>query len=149
MAQAKEVYELICCALDAREWTYETDAERLLVKLDVHGEDLMMKVTFVVDEQRGVMSVLSPMPTHFSVEKRVEGALAVCGVTYKLPIGGFDYDIESGRVAFRANMYFEDGTIGVGKIQQLLSFSLQVIDEYNDKFLAFDKGYLSLEDLVR
>ena len=66
----------------------------------------------------------------------------------RLADGSFDYDITDGMIGFRLTYAFHDSVIGENLLQYMISWSLAVIDKYNDKFLAIDKGFLSLQDFI-
>ncbi len=148
MAQAQQVYKDLCTALDNRDWHYEKDEENLVVHFSVSGDDLPMRLIMMVDADRQLVRVLSPLPFKMSEEKRMEGAIATCAATYNLADGSFDYDLENGQIFFRLTASFRESTIGDGLFQYLISCCCATVDQYNDQFLAIDKGMLSIADFM-
>ena len=148
LALAKKVYGTLCDAIDARHWHYEKDDQNLIVHFGVSGEDIPMKMLLIVDIQRQLVRLMSPMPFKFSEEKRMEGALATCAATYVLADGSFDYDVQTGSVMFRLTASFHESEIGEGLFQYMIDCSCAVVDMYNDKFLAIDKGLLDVTDFI-
>lgn len=147
-ALAKKVYGTLCDAIDARHWRYEKDDEKLVVHFGVSGDDIPMNMLLIVDIQRQLVRLMSPMPFKFSEEKRIDGALATCAATYTLADGSFDYDVQSGVIMFRMTASFHESEIGEGLFQYMIDCSCAIVDMYNDKFFAIDKGLLSVSDFI-
>ncbi len=146
---AKKVFQTLCAALDARNWTYEKDAEKLLVHFGVNGDDIPMKFIIFVDADRQIVRLISPLSFKMSEEKRVEGAVACCMTSYGMADGSFDYDLSDGSVSFRMTESFNACELGEGVFQYMISCACAMVDEYNDKFLALDKGMISISDFVK
>ncbi len=145
---AKEVYAGLCTALDNRDWTYTKDEEHLIVTFDVNGEDIPMRFIVMVDIERQLVRMISPLPFKFSKEKRIDGAIATCAATFGLADGSFDYDIATGSVVFRLTATYNGSKIGDGLFRYLIKCAAVTVDQYNDKFLAIDKGFLSISDFI-
>lgn len=149
LEQAQYVYSRICEALDERNWRYEKDEERLLVHFGVNGDGLPIKFIIMADAQRQVLRVFSPLSFEMSEEKRMEGAVATCAVNYGMADGYFDYDLSNGQIVFRATAGFRQSVIGVGLVQYLIELTCAMVDKYNQKFLALDKGVMSIADFIK
>lgn len=148
MADPKKVYETLCSALDARGWKYGKEEEKLLVHFGVNGDDVPLNFIIVVDAERQVLRVLSPLPFNMNEDKRMEGAIATNVANYGFADGGFDYDLSNGRIVFRASCAFHGSEIGTGAVQYLIELTCAMVDKYNDQFLALNKGMLSLQDFI-
>lgn len=145
---AKEVYNTLCGAIEKREWNYEKDEEKLVVHFGVSGDDIPMQFILVVDEDRQLIRLMSPMPFKMSENKRMEGAIATCVASFGLADGSFDYDLAEGRIVFRMTASFRESVIGEGLFQYMISCACAMVDEYNDQFLAIDKGLMSINDFI-
>lgn len=145
---AKEVYATLCASLDNRGWHYSRDDEHLIVDFGVRGDDIPMKFIFAVDIDRQLVRVMSPLPFSFSEEKRIDGAIATCAATFGLADGSFDYDISNGSVIFRMTATFRESKLSDSLFQYLIDCASFTVDEYNDKFLAIDKGILGITDFI-
>lgn len=145
---AKEVYNTLCGAIERREWNYEKDEEKLVVHFGVSGDDIPMQFILVVDEERQLIRLMSPMPFNMSEDKRMEGAIATCVASFGMADGSFDYDLAEGRIVFRMTASFRESVIGEGLFQYMISCACAMVDEYNDKFLAIDKGIMSINDFI-
>lgn len=148
IASAKKVYDTLCTAIENRGWHFGKDEEKLVVHFDVSGEDIPMRFIIVVDAQRQLVRLMSPMAFKMSENKRMDGAIATCVASYGLADGSFDFDLEDGTIVFRMTASFLESTIGEGLFQYMISCACAVVDRYNDKFLAIDKGLMSISDFI-
>ena len=148
MEHAKQVYGILCDAIDRRSWKYGKDEEKLLVHFGVSGDDIPMNFILVVDADRQLIRLMSPMPFKFCQDKRMEGAIATCAASNTMADGNFDYDLSDGEVVFRMTASFRESVIGEGLFQYMIDCSCAMVDKYNDLFLAVDKGLLSIADFL-
>ncbi len=148
IAQAKTVYDTLCRALENKGWHYEKEEEKFVVHFGVNGDDIPMKMFMLVDVDRQLIRLLSPLPFNFAEDKRIDGALAVCAASYGLTNGSFDYDISDGSVTFRMVQPFDGCIIGEALFDYMISLSCSIVDKYNDTFLAINKGLVSVTDFI-
>ena len=105
-------------------------------------------ITVKADRKHEILKVSSPMPYKISVDNRVTCAMGVCVVSAKMTAGNFDYDIINGIITFRLTMPFKDCVITSDVIEDMIVYAEKVTDDYNDRFLALDKGFLKLDSLI-
>lgn len=148
MELAKLVYQTLCEAIERREWNFGKDEEKLLVHFGVSGDDIPMQFILIVDAERQLIRVMSPLPFKMSESKRMEGAIATCAASFGMADGSFDYDLSDGTIVFRMTASFRESLIGEGLFQYLISCSCAMVDKYNDQFLALDKGIVSITDFI-
>ena len=148
MELAKQVYQTLCDAIERRKWNFEKDEEKLLVHFGVNGDDIPMQFVLIVDAERQLIRVMSPLPFKMSESKRMEGAIATCAASFGMADGSFDYDLSDGTIVFRMTASFRESLIGEGLFQYLISCSCAMVDKYNDQFLALDKGIMSITDFI-
>ena len=148
MELAKQVYQTLCEAIERREWNFGKDEEKLLVHFGVSGDDIPMQFILIVDAERQLIRLMSPMPFKMSESKRMEGAIATCAASFGMADGSFDYDLSDGTIVFRMTASFRESLIGEGLFQYMISCSCAMVDKYNDQFLALDKGIMSITDLI-
>lgn len=148
LARAREVYALMCQALDNKGWKYNKDEEKLVVYLGVNGDDIPLRLVMFVDAEKQKISLLSPLPFKMSEAKLLEGAVMTCVATYGLSDGCFEYDLTDGSITFRLTAGFLGSHIGEGLIHYMIDCACAVVDNYNDRFLAVDKDLMSLADFI-
>lgn len=146
--QAKLTYNTLCNMLDGIGWSYEKDEEKLLIRSGVKSEDLPIKFTIRVRPGNQIVSFSSWMPYEVPENKRVDVALAIHAVNYKLIDGSFDYDLSDGSIMFRLTSSFRESILGKELFEYMIMVSTTVVDEYNDKFFAVAKGLMSLEQFI-
>lgn len=148
LEKAVSIFTTLCDAIDERGWSYERDEEDLSIDLHVTGQDLPIRVIFIIDIDRQMIKLYSPLSFKISDEKRIEGAVAVCCANDGLVDGSFTYDIDDGSVIFKLTMVFENSEIGKGLFDYMINCAIVLVDKYNDKFLALNKGYMSFKDFI-
>ena len=148
MELAKQVYQTLCEAIERREWNFGKDEEKLLVHFGVSGDDIPMQFILIVDAERQLIRLMSPMPFKMSESKRMEGAIATCAASFGMADGSFDYDLSDGTIVFRMTASFRESLIGEGLFQYMISCSCAMVDKYNDQFLALYKGIMSITDFI-
>ncbi len=145
---AKKVYSTLCSTIDNYQWKYTKDDDKLQVFFRLSGEDIPMDFFLHVDAERQLIRLLSQLPFKMCEEKRMDGAIATCAATYKLLDGSFDYNVSDGTIWFRATASFRESLIGEGLFRYLIAISNYTVDEYNDQFLAINKGLMSISEFL-
>jgi len=148
MRLSKQVYQTLCEALDNRNWDYDKDDENLLVYFGVSGDSMAIRVIITIDTERQLIRLTACPPFKMSEEKRLEGAIAACFVSYGMADGSFDYNFYDGTIAFRMTQTFRDSQIGEEFFQYMISCACVMVDRYSDKFLALDKGAITIADFI-
>ena len=148
LAQAKEAFQTLCCALDKHEWRYEKSEEQLGISCGAQGEDLPMKITIKVDAERLLVMLFSRMPFVVQEDKRLELAIAVSAINNMLVDGSFDYDVNSGSMLFRMTTSILESKLSEEVFSYMLFCSCNTIDVYNDKLLMLAKGLITIEKFL-
>lgn len=148
IALSNAVYKTVCSALDSRNWHYDKKDEKLAVFLGIQGETGPINFIIQVDSQRQLIRVLSPVGFDMCEEKRVEGALATLTANYRMADGCFHYNLSDGKIYFQITAAFHDSQIGEKLILYMINCAQFMMEEYVPKFMAINKGMLSLQDFV-
>ena len=146
---AKNIYAQLCNVLDKRKWKYDKFDDKLAVSFTVKGEDIPMDFIFSVDDERQLVRLKSPLTFNFAEDKRLEGAIVTSRANCMLVDGYFEYDITDGETAFKVTTSCRDSIISDETIEYMLQCALFVVEEFNDKFMAVSKGYLSVEQFLK
>lgn len=148
MALANDIYTKLCNALDSLNWVYKKAEEDFAVFFEVNGDDLPMKMIIIVNPDKMLISLYSPMPFVFSEGNRVDGAIAACVASYALADGFFKYDIAEGKITFKLTASYRDSDISEELLDYMIHCSAAVVDEYNDQFMAIEKGYMDIDAFI-
>ena len=146
--RAKDLYDRMCEYLEKKGWKFEKEDDELIIHFVVSGDDIPMLMILKIDSDRNLIRLLSPIPFNFDEDKRIDGAIATCYVSNRLADGSFAYDIRDGSVAFRLTASFANSRIGTDLIDYMIACSSFTVDAYNDKFLALNKGMISITDFI-
>lgn len=148
LAAAQKVYATVCAALDERGWKYDRDDEKLIIRTGVRTEDLPVHHIIIVDVERQVLRMASPIPLEMGADKRTEGAIITTVATMGLRDGNFDYNLQTGRIVFRLTASFRGCEIGKGLAHYFIDCTNAVVDRYNDRFEAVNSGKMSVADFI-
>lgn len=149
IALARSVYERMCAALDANNWSYDKDEENLAVHFGLSGEDVPMRFILYVDAARQLLRLTSPLPFKMNEDKRLDGAIATVAASYGLVDGSFDYDINDGMICFRMTVAYRDDQLSEELFNYMIACSGAMVEEYNDRFLALNKGFIQVTDFIK
>ena len=148
LATAQAAYKTLLKALDAIDWKYDKNDEKLRIDFSVKGDDLPMSFIMLIDVDRQLVRLMSFLPFNFPEDKRLEGAIATSFVNYKLADGSFDYDITDGETSFRLTSSFRNSLISESLLRYMVQCAIYTVDKYNDKLFMIAKGMLSLENFL-
>lgn len=149
VVRAKEAYDILCKALDEREWHYQKFEDDLVVSFNVNGEDIPMSFVIKIDTSRQLIRLFSYMPFSMPEDKRMEGALACCVASYGLVNGSFIYRMKDGSISFCMTNSYADCAFGTGLVQYMISCACSTVERYNDRFLAIAKGLMDIDDFMK
>lgn len=149
MKRAQGVFRTLCNIFEDRGWKYDKDEEKLKIDSGMKGEDLPIDFSLYVDADRQILSLISHLPFVTPEDKRIDVAIAVSAVNYKLLDGCFDYDVRSGHMLFRMTNSFMESTIGEDLLLYLVFCACKVIDDFNDKFLLLAKGTITMDQFLK
>ncbi len=148
MKKAKEVFDTLVNMLDSRGWKYEKHEEKLMIKSGIKGDDLPIEFHIAIKPGQQIVQFMSPLPGYMPEDKRVDGAIAVAAVNWKLNDGSFDYDLSDGQIVFRLTSSYRESTLGADLFEYMIMVSAGTIDEYNEKFVGLSLGLLTLEQFL-
>ena len=143
---ARKTYETLCRTLDNMKWTYNPDHEKMVITTTARGDDLTIKLRFVVSEDRGVMYVKSPMPYEIPELGRDVTGVAVNIANFSMLNGCFEFDRHEGYLGFKMVVPFENSVISEEVCHYMVVLTCRMVDKFNDKFLAVAKGNMRLAD---
>lgn len=146
---AENVFNKIDAYLKSKDWHYDKNPEKFEFKYQVGGDDLPMHFTLFVDAGRQMIRSLSFMPFEFAEDKRIEGAVAVCVANYGMVEGSFGYDISNGTIYHKIAVPYMDIEVSDGLIEYIMGLGMTMVDKYNDRFFALNKGYITIADFMK
>lgn len=148
LRRAEVTYRNLCKALDKIDCKYEKSDDKLSVQFTANGNDIPMPCLMHVDPVRQQISLLSVIPVTVEQDKRCELAIATSYANYNLADGNFDLDLERGTITFRVTSSFRDSVINNNLFYYMVQCAGAVVDKYNDKFMALNKGEMTIEEFI-
>ena len=149
MKSAHNVYNSLCKMLDEKGFRYQKHEEDLVITFGVSGEDLPMHFVLNIDAKWELIRLMSLIPVVFEEDKRIIGAIATSQANYSLADGSFDYDFTDGKVLFRMTSSYADSLISPDLFAYMMAIAYQIVEEYNDQFLALANGSMSIEQFIK
>ena len=148
LLKAQRVFKKLCETLDAREWHYDKDEEKLLIESGAQGEDLPIQLRIRVDAGRQLVYLVSPLSFTVEDDHRLDLAIAVSAINNMLVDGSFDYNVVKGRIAFRMTNSFWESEMGEDMFFYLVMCACQTVDDYNDQLLLIARGKLPVDQFI-
>ena len=148
MDAARIIFETLCSTLERAKVKFSRDDEKLRVDYTYKGDDLLMPFVFVVDPDREFVRLISPLAPRVKEEKRLDVAVALSLLNYRLAFGCFDLDMNDGELRFRMVNSFRDTRLSEEVFSMMVQTGYAIVEKYNDKLYALAAGILSLEQFV-
>lgn len=148
MDAARIIFEALCSTLERAKVKFSRDDEKLRVDYTYKGDDLLMPFVFVVDPDREFVRLISPLAPRVKEEKRLDVAVALSLLNYRLAFGCFDLDMNDGELRFRMVNSFRDTRLSEEVFSMMVQTGYAIVEKYNDKLYALAAGILSLEQFV-
>lgn len=141
MEAGRAIYSSLCSVLDKMGISYKKIEEDLVVTFGHRGDDMNHNLVIVVNVEREVIQLSERLPFNINPQKAAEVAMAVCNVNDHLLIGQFTYNMED-RISYEVTQIFTDSLIGEELLRRMILTLAFTVEEYDDKFMALNKGYI-------
>lgn len=145
MEMAKTIYDSACAVLDGMGINYKKVENELVILFGHRGQDMNHDLIFVVNARQEAIQLIEKLPFSIDPEKASEVAGAACLINDKILSGKFTYNMED-RLSFEVTQIYSGSLIGEETIKRMLLALVFTVEEYDDKFMALNKGYLKVDD---
>ena len=143
---AQMAFDTLCLALDDMRWTYNRDAANKVVTTSAVGKDLKMELRMVVNEERQLMYIKSPMPFNVPPSKRDTIGKALHFANFSILNGCFEYDQSAGKIGFKIVVPYFDSQLSKEVYRYAVVLTCSMVDKFNDKLLSVIHGEMTLEE---
>ena len=147
--EARALYNTLCATLDNMQWRYDKEEDNLVVNTMAVGNDLSMRLMIMVDAERQVMFLKSPMPFVVPAESHDLIAKAILLANYSMLNGSFEFDFRDGYLAFKMVVPYMESIISEAVCKYMIIVSCAMTDKYNDKFQALAQGRMTLAEFAQ
>lgn len=144
---AENVYKTLIQYLDKNKLHYEASEQSFgyLVHFFFSGDDFRMEFRIIVDRERCLIRLTSPMPYRMKKENLVKAAVAVSALNYRFCDGCYSIDFSDGQILFRINASYIGSIIGEEVFDYFLRLGLMEVENWNDKFFQLDMGMIDVD----
>ncbi|MBE6689459.1 MAG: hypothetical protein E7588_09365 [Ruminococcaceae bacterium] len=147
MTSAMSVYNTICTTLDNMGLTYKKHEEKLVITLGHQGEDMVHDILIIVNAKQQAITMLEHLPFRIDDEKVVDMCIAICCINKGLISGGFTYGLGN-EVDYEITQFCNDVEISEGFVERMIMTLVMTVEEYDDKLMALNKGYIKATDFL-
>ena len=141
-------YKIACNYFDEQGYKYKRDEEDLSIITGFGSDDIPIDLVIGVKDETDTIVITSRMPFEVKEEKRIDVALAVVAANFGRAYGVFDFNLDNGNIYFKLNDFLLNGDLNEELLDVMLTISLHVVDEYNDKFLALATGLMNVKEFL-
>jgi len=145
MEMAKTIYDSACAVLDGMGINYKKVENDLVILFGHRGQDMNHDLILAVNARQEAIQLIEKLPFSIDPEKASEVAGAVCLINDKILSGKFTYNMED-RLSFEVTQIYSGSLIGEETIKRMLLALVFTVEEYDDKFMALNKGYWKVND---
>ncbi len=146
--KGKMLYESIAKVLDGLGITYKRFEDDLVIVFSHRGEDMNHEILLAVNEKQEAIQMMERLPIKISPEYAYEVAAAACIVNSQILIGKFTYKMEQ-NLTFEVAQVFDGSLIGEDALKRMILTLVITVENYDDKFMALNKGYLKHTDFIQ
>lgn len=148
MEMAKNVFESACAALDAMDIKYKKVEDDLVILFGHRGQDMNHELLLAVNARQEAIQLIERLPFEIEADKARDVACAVCLVNDRILAGSFTFDMES-RLSYEVTQLYSGSLIGEETIKRMIIALVITVEEYDDKFMALNKGYVTVDEFKR
>ncbi len=146
LEMAKSVYDSVCAVIEEMGLKMNKHDEDLVVTFGHRGDDMDHDLLIAINAKRETILVMERLPFDINPEKSADVASAVCLVNSRLVLGGFTYDLKD-RLSYEVSQVYAGSLIGKDAIKRMIFSLVFTVEDYDDKFMALNKGYLKVSDI--
>ncbi len=141
MEMAKTMFGSICSTLDNMKLNYQVHEDDLALVLGHKGDDMEHNILVLVDAEKEVIRVVERLPFKMNPDKASDIAMAVCNANERLLVGSFSYDMQE-NLTYNITQIYNGSLIGEEAIKRMILTLAFTVEDFDDKFMALNKGYL-------
>lgn len=142
-AKSRKAYQTLCKVLERNDILHECDDRNLCVKCCVSGRETDLKLIFVIEPPKMLISLYAPMNVDVSWKNVSDLAFALCVINDSLSDGHFCFDRRNMGVYFKMTSSFYNSFINDSIFEYMLSVAAEQTDEYYSKITKLTASWQS------
>lgn len=147
--KAEEVYGLLCMALSGRRIKYISDQQTLTVRFPVQGRQYPGELQIRVDPEYEMVVLSAELPFRVKAARRLDMAVAVCALCYKLYIGRLEYDMRKGLVAYKMTDLYFNSQLSPGFFREMVRTAQKLARRCYRILKALNDGTITVEKFLK
>lgn len=145
---AQKAYERLCLTLQNMQWKFSRHDDRMEIVTNAIGKAMRIDLHFYVNSDRQLMYVKSPV--HYKSDDAVGGKTILIGqavnaANFSMLNGCFEYEEETGYLAYRMVIPFDGCELSEEVCRYLVLLTCQMVDKYNQAFADLYCDKISLQ----
>ena len=149
---AKKIYKSLIRMMDANDWKYHKDEEKLHIASGVNLNNNHYKFVIGVWPKEQLVHILVAMPfempSEIPDERKRELAYAICKINSILDYGFFTYRIEENDISFRTTTCYCKSNIATKVYGYMLALSVQTAGQFTGLLSKLVNGEITLEQFI-
>lgn len=147
--RAAAAFEAITGFMDEAKLKYDSESDKNVAFVTITGDDFPVTLMFSVSAEKQRVETYSQMPFEIKPDRSVDVAIALAAINSRIAYGKFCLYIDKGLCTYENSEYITglDGfSTEYGK--SLVGPAYSIVEEYNDKLYAINKGLLTVKDFT-
>ncbi len=147
--RAAAALKAVCDYMDGAKLEYERHTEKNTVLVTITGNDFPVTLMFTADPGKQRIETYSEIPFVVRTEKTVDLALACAAINGRIAYGKFCLYPDRNLCTYENSEYLT-GLEGFSAAYggALVAPAYSIVEEYNEKLYAVNKGLLSVREFV-
>lgn len=130
-SEAKALFGTLCRTLDEMQWKYAKEQnDNYIIRTTVQGKEFNMMLYLVIDTERQMMYLKSPLPFVAPQERRVQVAQALIAANFRMLNGSFEMDPDDGYIAFKLVVPFAESIISQVTCKYMVLIGCRMTDMF-------------------
>lgn len=141
-----QIYDLdfIITALNEAGWnSVQTDNYWLLIPVDGEQGSFFISVYFHPDHQ--MLSARGNIPVYVPKDKHAKILQFINYGNYRIPVGNFEFDVDSQQVYFRVGMFFENILLNSQLLHNVVHEVYKAVQDFKSAIQSVVQDEMSLE----
>lgn len=135
----RNLMSVVCAMLEGYGYTY-SEPDALTTQLAIGTSHGIHQVYFTANDQTDFVRITCHCGSYIPVDRRAAVAEALTRINWRNAIGSFDMDFADGEVRFRIGLDVEDGMFSRKMADNMLGFSLHMMERYHEPLMRIAFG---------
>lgn len=138
-SHTRNLMSVVCAMLEEFGYTYH-DLDESTVQLAIGTPHGIYQFYFTAADKTSFIRVIGHYGSRVPVDRRAAIAEALVRINWRTGIGSFDLDLSDGDVRYRIGMDVEDGLMSQKMADNMLGFSIHMLEKYHEPLMRIAFG---------